>query len=401
LAGDLGIVCRLFLSDFCAVIPEFDDIRPYNDDEVQPTLARLLQDHEFLDTLAGLKLPAWLKPVKSWVRPWVRARLAKEVQGVDSVFAFQQRIEYYMSQMLDKTITGLSISGLEQLEKTSAYCFISNHRDISMDPAFVNWALFHGGYQTLRIAIGDNLLTKPFASDLMRLNKSFIVNRSATAPREKLKAAKKLSHYIQHSIQVDKSNIWIAQREGRAKDGLDKTNPAIISMLCLHKEKSEDFGQYIARARIVPVSISYEYDPCDLAKAREITLKAEEGHYQKAEQEDVQSIARGITGYKGAVHLAFGSPLNEHFTDVESVVAHLDAQILGNYLLHPSNAIAYEQLTGQVPQVPVTAKQVCYSQLDVSRDKHFFAERLAAVEPRWQQAFLQAYANPVFAKLNP
>ncbi|HNG59656.1 MAG TPA: 1-acyl-sn-glycerol-3-phosphate acyltransferase, partial [Cellvibrionaceae bacterium] len=204
---------------------EFDDIRPYNDDEVKPTLERLLNDSEFLDTIASLKLPAWLKSIRPLVRPLIKRRLSREVSGISSVFAFQQRIEYYMGQMLEKTITHLTISGLDRLDKNSAYCFISNHRDISMDPAFVNWALFHGGYQTLRIAIGDNLLTKPFASDLMRLNKSFIVNRSATAPREKFKVAKKLSHYIQHSMHEDQANIWIAQREGRAKDGNDKTNP--------------------------------------------------------------------------------------------------------------------------------------------------------------------------------
>ena len=136
------------------------------------------------------------------------------------------------------------------------YLFISNHRDIAMDPAFVNWVLYQNGFKTLRIAIGDNLLTKPFASDLMRLNKCFIVNRSATSPREKLKAAKKLSAYMHHSLTQDKSNLWIAQREGRAKDSLDITNPAIISMLALNKPKQEAFGDYIASLNIVPVSIS-------------------------------------------------------------------------------------------------------------------------------------------------
>lgn len=378
---------------------EFDDIRPYNDDEVKPTLERLLNDTEFLDTIASLKLPSWLKSIRPLVRPLIKRRLSQEVSGISSVFAFQQRIEYYMGQMLEKTITHLTISGLDRLDKNSAYCFISNHRDISMDPAFVNWALFHGGYQTLRIAIGDNLLTKPFASDLMRLNKSFIVNRSATAPREKLKVAKKLSHYIQHSMHEDHANIWIAQREGRAKDGNDKTNPAIISMLCLHKEKQEDFSSYIANTHIVPVSISYEYDPCDKSKARELTLKAEEGKYLKGEQEDVQSIALGITGFKGAVHLAFGEPLGVGFETVEQVAQSLDDAIINNYVLHPSNCIAYEQLTGQAPALPVGADQRLFNREDFVQERAFFAERLSQCEPRWQQKYIEAYANPVAAKL--
>lgn len=380
---------------------EFDDIRPYNDNEVQPTLERLINDIEFLDAIASLKLPSWLKPVRSLFRPLVKKRLAREVKGIDSVFAFQQRIEYYMGQMLDKTITHLTISGLDRLDKNKAYCFISNHRDISMDPAFVNWALFHGGYQTLRIAIGDNLLTKPFASDLMRLNKSFIVNRSATAPREKLKVAKKLSHYIQFSMHEERSNVWIAQREGRAKDGIDKTNPAIISMLALHKEKSQAFSEYIANTHIVPVSISYEYDPCDVAKARELTLKAEEGRYLKGEQEDVQSIAKGITGFKGSVHLAFGEPLGEGFETVEQVSDAIDAAIINNYVLHPSNCIAYEMVYGKTPTMQVGAEQHAFTAEGYEQERALFAERLKLCEPRWQAQLIAAYANPVLAKMTP
>lgn len=395
-----GIVCRPSPSYFCAVMSEFDDIRPYNDDEVQPTLMRLINDAEFLDTIASLKLPNWLKPVRSFFRPLVKKRLLHEVSGVDSVFAFQQRIEYYMGKMLEKTITHLTISGLEKLDKNRAYLFMSNHRDISMDPAFVNWALFHGGYQTLRIAIGDNLLTKPFASELMRLNKSFIVNRSATAPREKLKVAKKLSHYIQFSMHAERSNIWIAQREGRAKDGIDKTNPAIISMLALHKDKAQPFGEYIANSHIVPVSISYEYDPCDSAKARELTLKAEEGKYLKGEQEDVQSIAKGITGYKGAVHLAFGEPLALGFETVEQVTDALDQAIINNYVLHPSNCIAYEMQYGKTPEVLVSAENKPFSADGFNQERAFFAQRLSHCEERWKNQMIAAYANPVAAKLN-
>ena len=182
-----------------------------------------------------------------------------------------------MRKMIDTTVSGLSVSGLDQLSPDQSYVFVSNHRDIAMDPALVNWVLHLNQHQTLRVAIGDNLLTKPYVSDLMRLNKSFIVNRSATAPREKLKAAKHLSSYIHHSITEDRQNIWIAQREGRAKDGLDRTNSAVIGMLGLSKAKPVPLADHIKTLNIVPVSISYEYDPCDEAKAKELYMQQTHG----------------------------------------------------------------------------------------------------------------------------
>jgi 1-acyl-sn-glycerol-3-phosphate acyltransferase len=378
---------------------EFDDIRPYNDSEVRPTIERLLRDHEFLDTVARLKLPRfsrWLAPV---LRPLVYRALRKETTGVMTVADFQQRLEKYVRQLLDDTVTDLTISGLEHLTAGKAYCFVSNHRDIAMDPAFVNWTLYHNGFQTLRIAIGDNLLTKPFASDLMRLNKSFIVNRSATAPREKLKAARKLSAYIHHSVVNDNANIWIAQREGRAKDGLDKTNPAIISMLAMSRAKPESFGEFLSRANIVPVSISYEWDPCDEFKARELTLLKRDGRYEKEEHEDVRSIAKGISGFKGRVHLAFGEPLADSIADVDEAVAVIDHAILANYVLHASNCVAYEMLEGTSPKVPVGADGRLFMQSDATEARRQLQERLDGCDPQWRDMMLRIYANPVYTKL--
>ncbi len=379
--------------------PEFDDIRPYDDDEVRPTLERLLQDVEFLDTVARLKLPALSRWVSSIVRPMVRTALRKEINGVDDVASFQARLKIYMEKMLNNTTKGLSVSGLEHLSHDRAYCFISNHRDIAMDPALVNWVLFHNDFKTLRIAIGDNLLTKPFASDLMRLNKSFIVNRSLTAPREKLKAAKKLSAYILHSIEEDKANIWIAQREGRAKDGNDKTNPAILSMLMLAKKRDQAVSEYLEKLSIVPVSISYEFDPCDEAKARELTLLAETGEYQKGAQEDVQSIARGISGQKGHVHLTFGQPLVDGLENVEDVVGALDDTIWRNYVLHPTNCLAYEMLEGKSPVVSVGYARQPFLEWNDDSLRRQFKGRVEACEPQWRTRLLQIYANPVYTQL--
>ncbi|RYZ85014.1 MAG: cytochrome C oxidase Cbb3, partial [Moraxellaceae bacterium] len=179
---------------------QFDDIRPYHDAEVRPTIDRILADPELADAVARLKFPKLTQWFGWMIKPLVKRKLKEQLAGVNDVRGFQEVVERYMSGMLAEATTALTISGLDALEHHQSYLFISNHRDIAMDPAFVNWSLFHNDCNTLRIAIGDNLLTKPYVSDLMRLNKSFIVNRSAKAPREKLKAAKHLSAYIHHSI---------------------------------------------------------------------------------------------------------------------------------------------------------------------------------------------------------
>jgi 1-acyl-sn-glycerol-3-phosphate acyltransferase len=379
---------------------EFDDIRPYNDNEVRPTIARLIGDNEFVDTVARLKFPTLSKFAAPLLRPVVRAALRHETADVATVDNFQQRIEKYMRRLLDRTVTELTVSGLEYLTQSRAYCFVSNHRDIAMDPAFVNWTLYHNGFQTLRIAIGDNLLTKPFASDLMRLNKSFIVNRSATAPKEKLRAARKLSAYIHHSVVNDNANIWIAQREGRAKDGVDKTNPAIISMLAMSRAKTETLGDYLSRANIVPVSISYEWDPCDADKARELTILKRDGRYVKGEHEDVRSIAKGISGFKGRVHLAFGEPLSPAITTVDEAVAVMDDAIIDNYVLHASNCVAYEMIEGKAPDVIVGVKGVPFAEIDASAARRMLKARLEACDPEWRDMMLRIYANPVYTKLH-
>lgn len=379
---------------------EFDDIRPYRDDEVRSTLDRLLADPELVDAVTRLRFPGahqWL----GWaIKPLVKAKLKQQLSGIQDVDGFQHVVENYMAAMMAKRVTALTTSGLDKLDKKTAYLFISNHRDIAMDPAFVNWVLYHNHSNTLRIAIGDNLLTKPFVSDLMRLNKSFIVNRSAKAPREKLKAAKYLSSYIHHSICNEHSSIWIAQREGRAKDGCDKTNSAVLGMIALNKPKTEELATYIRQLRIVPVSISYELDPCDAAKARELYLQRTQGSYQKEEHEDVKSIAMGIAGDKGNVHLAFGDILDGDYTDTDELVAALDKQILGNYVLHATNCIAYEMLHGKVPTVNYGVNNTPYDPAILSAEKAAFAQRMNAIPEGQREIALGIYANPVVSKLS-
>lgn len=378
---------------------EFDDIRPYYDHEVRPTLDRILSDPELADAIARLKFPH----INSWLgwalRPVVRRVLKTELAGVDSVQGFQQVVEKYMANMIANTTREFTVSGLDQLNPQQAYLFVSNHRDIAMDPAFVNWSLYHNDCNTLRIAIGDNLLTKPYVSDLMRLNKCFIVNRSAKAPREKLKAAKHLSAYIYHSIVNENNNIWIAQREGRAKDGCDKTNSAVVGMFTLNRPKSTDFKEYIHTLNIVPVSISYELDPCDSAKARELFHQRSAGGYKKEEHEDVKSIATGITGAKGHVHVAFGSVLRGDYQDNDDVVEEIDRQILKNYVLHPSNCFAYQQLHGEVPAVNYSDKNIPFNPDNLAERRVTFEQRMMGIPPEYRAIALAMYANPVVSKL--
>ncbi|RYY04289.1 MAG: cytochrome C oxidase Cbb3 [Gammaproteobacteria bacterium] len=378
---------------------QFDDIRPYHDAEVRPTIDRILADPELADAVARLRFPKLTRWLGWMVKPVVKKKLSQQLAQVQNVRGFQEVVERYMSGMIAETTTAVTISGLDDLEHHQSYLFISNHRDIAMDPAFVNWSLFHNDCNTLRIAIGDNLLTKPYVADLMRLNKSFIVNRSAKAPREKLKAAKHLSAYIHHSIANEDSSIWIAQREGRAKDGFDKTNSAVLGMITLNKPKTQDFSEYVKELRIVPVSISYELDPCDAAKARELHHQRNLGGYQKEEHEDVKSIAMGIAGQKGHVHVAFGKILNGHYDDTDQLVAEIDHQIVTNYVLHASNCIAYEILHGVVPSINYTEKNIPYDPSVVVEEKAAFVARMDAIPAEQREIALAIYANPVVSKL--
>ncbi|MEE4190508.1 MAG: 1-acyl-sn-glycerol-3-phosphate acyltransferase [Halieaceae bacterium] len=370
----------------------FADIRPYNDAEVPAVLERLLGDSEFLGAICRLKF----KGLASWfglpLRALVRRVLRSELADVTDVRSFQLVIERYMSQMIEDSTAGFSVSGLDKLDAETPYLFMSNHRDITLDPAFTNYALHHSGFDTVRIAIGDNLLTKPYVSDLMRLNKSFIVKRSARGPREVFKAYRELSAYIRHSIQADRAPIWIAQREGRAKDGVDRTEPAIIKMLAMSQDrKAEEFGDFIAGLNIVPVSISYELDPCDALKAAELQQLATSGSYQKAEHEDVASIATGISGNKGLVHVAFGEPLGANFATPEQVAAELDRQVVGNYRLHATNAFAWQALHGNAPDLPP-------GDLPGSCSEQAFLQRMQAIPGNQREYALAIYANAIASR---
>ena len=375
---------------------DFSEIEPYRDDQVRAALLRVVADRQCLDLIGQFLLPrvwrwfAWL------LRPLLHLYLRLQARRVNSVLDFQLLVERYLSRLIDTTIDDFTVGGLDTLDISKPCLFMSNHRDIALDPALVNFALYHRGGSTLRIAIGDNLLSKPFASDLMRANKSFIVKRSVSGPRELMKSLKNLSAYIWHSLTHDREHIWIAQREGRAKDGIDATDAAIIKMLTIARPKSQPFSDYVEALNIVPVSISYQYDPCDAAKAHELRMRAEEGDYEKEEHEDLASIGQGIAGYKGNVHLQFGAPLHSDYGDADAVAEAIDRAVACNYHLHDSNWLAYEWLEG-VAHLSESQRARLQSIDTVQRQQ--FQQRMADLPDEETLFALDMYANPVRRQL--
>jgi len=371
----------------------FDAIRPYNDAEVPAVLARLSKDKAFLDSLIRFRYPEVGALRMALLRPLLALRLQAQLRGIGTVAQLQAHIEPYINRTIERSTAGISWSGIEHIEAGKAHLFIANHRDIVMDPAFANYALYKSSLPTLRIAIGDNLLQKPFVADLMRLNKSFIVQRSLTARREKLAAFQLLSAYINHSIRHDGELLWIAQAEGRAKDGDDRTDPAILKMFHLAC-KDAPFSECVRDLRMTPLTISYEYDPCDLAKARELYIRETTGQYAKAAGEDDASIALGITGFKGRVHVHFGTPL-EPLDDAKELAVAIDKQIGLSYRLFPVNYLAYADWQEKDSALSVPLAADLFLEAELNRAKQEWQKRLSACEEAHRPWLIRQYAMPV------
>ncbi|KAA0020907.1 glycerol acyltransferase [Salinicola corii] len=388
--GSGGVTANPHSAEAAIDLDRFADIRPYHDEEVEAVLARLAHDSELLDAITRYRLPRMARLAPPLARMLASFRLQREMRGVTTVRDLQLRIADYMAHMISRTTRGFDVEGLERLDAGQAYLFIGNHRDIALDPAFVNYALYLAGHDTVRIAIGDNLLQKPFVTDLMRLNKSFIVPRSIKGKRAMLAAYQSLSGYIRHSITDDNHSVWLAQREGRAKDGVDRTDSAIVKMLCMARRLEEgdsNIGSAIRELEIVPVSISYEYDPCAINKARELHAKETDGTYKKVEFEDIFSIVSGITGNKGRVKLVFGTPLSADFGTADEVADEIDRQVLENYPTFPSHQLALAE-TGLAPElVDLTGV--------TPEDREHFRNQLAAVPEPLRRWWLLQYANPI------
>jgi glycerol-3-phosphate O-acyltransferase len=290
--------------------------------------------------------PNWRGPLRLLARSLVRWRLQKDLSGLESIEEFQLWLAGYVENIINKTTTSLDVRGIEQLDDHKSYLWLSNHRDIALDPTLVNFALHLNNKPTGRIAIGDNLLTNPIIGDFMRLNKSFIVKRSIKAKREKFTALQLLSKYIRHSISEGHS-VWIAQREGRAKDGIDVTDTAVLKMLSLAgRVDKESFAESLQVLNPIPVSISYEFDPCDILKARELAALSEGRSYLKTENEDITSIVTGLMGNKGCVQVTFGEPISLSLLDsADSLAIEIDRQIVNGYASFPINYAAHQLLS--------------------------------------------------------
>jgi hypothetical protein len=322
---------------------DFEEIRPFRDDEVASVIERLTKEPSFYTALR-------------YVFPEAPTDiLLGKIKGIKSIDSFQEElIAPAIRRIIRNTTKGLRHQGLDSLNAKKSYLFISNHRDIVMDSAFMNFMLFEENLPTTRIAIGNNLLQRSWIEALVKLNKNFIVHRNVHA-RQAYAYSLRLSNYIRNSIVNENSSIWIAQREGRTKDGIDQTQAGLLKMFSMSSE--EEYVKSFSELHIVPVSISYEFEPCVGLKAQENLIRLQTGTYLKKEGEDLLSMKEGIAQQKGRVVYCFSKELEEDELQVvfathnkneafKNLAQLIDNRIIENYKLFPNNYIAYDLLHG-------------------------------------------------------
>ena len=368
----------------------YDDIRPFDPEELPVAFERLLSDAQFQQVLGYLYPGVPLEAIKT------------KMMACKTNLEFQLAFCYgFLKDLMAKASKGFDMN-VEAVDVTKRYTFVSNHRDIVLDSALLDVLLYDAGFNTTcEIAIGDNLLSLPWVKDLVRLNKSFIVQRSLS-PREFLMASKKMAEYMHYVVGEKNDNIWIAQREGRAKDSNDRTQPSILKMMAMGGEGSP--VDRLRQLHIVPLAISYEYDPCDFLKAAEFQLKRDVPGWKKTALDDVNSMRTGIMGYKGEVHYHC-APCIDGFLDnlspdipktkVFDVIAeHIDKEIFRNYRLYPSNYIALDMLESN------EAHAGRYTAEDKAAFEKYLQGQIVRIDiPNKDEAFLRErmltmYANP-------
>ena len=321
---------------------DFGEISSYSDDQVSSKIKELAVDKDFHNYLANLLFPALNKYFSTLLNLYIKRKFLDTFSTCDSIEEFQKCMAPLVSQMITKTTDGFSFSGEENLSDKPTL-FMGNHRDISLDPAFLNYLLYLKDRKTVRIAIGDNLLDGGFAETLMRLNKSFIVHREIKGIKETLKKLTRLSAYINTSLSNDDESIWIAQKEGRANDGNDFSDEAVLKMLYLDQRKKVSLVDWVRNVNLTPISISYEYDPLDIVKA-----KGWDYHDALSDEEinksDLQEMASGIFGYKGRVHLHICEPITFDGDSIKELSDKIEQQIISNYRIWPSSEVALSLL---------------------------------------------------------
>lgn len=377
-------------------IPEqFDPIRPFEPDELPDVFDRLLQNEQFSSVLA-------------YLYPDVpKEALAAKMHACKDNLDFQKTFCYgFLVQLLARLSKGCDID-IASLDTDSRYTFISNHRDIVLDSALLDKLLIDAGFNTTcEIAIGDNLLKLPWVKDLVRVNKSFIVER-ALSMREMLMASKRLSEYMHFVIAEKNDNVWIAQREGRAKDSNDRTQEAILKMMVMGGEGS--IIDRLKQLHLVPLAISYEYDPCDYLKAAELQARRDNPSWQKGPMDDVTSMQTGIMGYKGYIHYQCADCIDSYLDTIPAdtpktelfrlIADHIDRQIFAGYRLYPNNYVALDLLHGD------SAHADHYTAEDKAQFEAYLKDQLDKIEMEGKdnaylrEQMLKMYANPAINQM--
>lgn len=319
---------------------KYSDIAPIEDQDVKKTIQELLVDPGFIHAVK------YILPDIDW------GEFSAEMSKYNSKFEFQtQMIAPTVWGIARKTSTSVESSGWENVTDGKSHLVLSNHRDIVLDAGILNILLTDRNLPTTEIAIGDNLLIHPWIEKLVRLNKSFLVKRGVSV-RQMLEVSSHMSEYIHYTIAEKKESVWLAQREGRAKDSNDKTQESLLKMLALSSE-ANTFVDNIEELNIVPLSISYEYDPCDYLKAMEFQLKRDDPEYKKSQIDDLRNMEIGLLGFKGNIHFRFGKEINDKLLPVKSlprkeqtgaIAKIIDNEIHSNYEIFPCNYIAYDML---------------------------------------------------------
>lgn len=372
------------------LLKPFDAIRPFEPEELPEVFERLLGNAQFAQVVAYV-----FKDV-----PY--DMLAQKMRACKTNLDFQVAFCYpFIKGLLQKASLGCDIN-VDAIDMEKRYTFVSNHRDIVLDSALLDVMLIEAGCKTTcEIAIGDNLLSLPWVKDLVRINKSFIVERSVSL-RQMLLSSKRLSDYMHLVIAQKHDNVWIAQREGRAKDSNDRTQESIIKMMVMGGEGS--LVERLKGLHIVPLAISYEYDPCDFLKAQEFQLKRDIADWKKGPMDDVVSMQTGIMGYKGHIHYE-AAPCIDAWLDTldpdmpkadffKAVATHIDDEVFRRYRLYPSNYVALDELEG------TTAHADRYTAEQKAQFDGYIAQQMAKIQlPNKDEAFLRErlltmYANP-------
>ena len=370
----------------------FDDIRPYSEEEAPEKIAQIIGNETFINTL------------KQFIPDYSPEQLQEDARHFNTIYDFQYATSRrYIEKFIQISTDGVTYKGLENISPDKNYVFIGNHRDITFDAAILEEYLFLNQFNTTKIAIGDNLVSSRLLAEVGMLNKMFIVKRSVSL-REKITNYQHLAAYIHHVLFNEHESVWIAQRDGRTKDGLDITKQGLVKMLAMDKQTQA--MDMLKKINLTPVTISYEYEPCDNLKARELALSAE-GPYHKQQGEDFNSIIQGIMGFKGRAQLTIGKPIVEEMDKIpeelnqndkiQEVCKMVDQQIYQNYKLYPNNYIAFDLIDQNntfVDRYTVEEKEKFMEYLNKQ------AETEDVPKEKMMHYLLRIYANPVTTSLN-